>query len=359
MTRKSLGYVNLEWECPNCGNRNKGTDEVCTSCGAPQPENVQFEQPAQEEFIKDEAVIADAQKGADIHCPFCGTRNPADATTCSQCLGDLTEGAKRQSGQRLGAHRDKPAPDVACPGCGTMNPASNTRCQSCNAVLPKPEAEAPPPPPPTKPASKPFPKWVMAVIVVFVLLCCGVFSMLWFRTDDVTGEVTGAKWEYSIGIEEMGPVEHSDWEDAIPSSAEILSCSEEVRSVEDSPVPNSEEVCGAPYTIDTGSGVGEVVQDCEYHVYDDMCTYTVLEWMEVDRVYARGEDYSPQWPALNLRSGQREGEREEDYTIIFRTDGKNYSYSPGNRSDFVIYQPGSDWILKVNTFDAVVDVEPR
>lgn len=355
MARKSIGYVHLEWECPNCGNRNKGTDEVCTSCGAPQPENVQFEQPAQEEFIQDEVVIADAKKGADIHCPFCGTRNSADATTCSQCLGDLTEGAKRQSGQKLGDHRDEAAPDVACPSCGTMNPASSTRCENCNAVLPKPGQT---PPKPQAPA-KSFPKWIIAAIVVFVLLCCGVVSLLWFRTDDVSGQVTSASWEYSIGIEEMGPVEHSDWEDEVPSGAEILSCSEEVRTVQDSPAPNAEEVCGEPYTVDTGSGVGEVVQDCEYHVYDDMCTYTVLEWMEVDRVYTSGEDYTPDWPALSLRSGQREGERQEDYTIIFRTDGKDYTYSPSEQSEFLIYQPGSEWILKINTFDAVMDVEPR
>lgn len=357
MARKSLGYVHLEWECPNCGNRNKGTDEVCTSCGAPQPENVQFEQTAQEEFIKDEAVIAEAGKGADIHCPFCGTRNPADATTCSQCLGDLTEGARRQSGQKLGDHRDEAAPPVACASCGTMNPASSTRCQNCNAVLPKPgQATAPPP---AKPAAKGVPKWAMAAIVVFVLLCCGVMSLMLLRTDDVTGEVTSASWEYSIGVEELIPVERSDWEDEVPGEADVLFCEQEVRTVQDSPAPNSEEVCGEPYTIDTGSGVGEVVQDCEYHVYDDMCTYTVLEWAEVDRVVTQGEGFSPAWPALSLQSGQREGEREENYTVVFRADGRNYSYSPDEQADFIIYQPGSEWILKVNQFDAVVGVEER
>ena len=358
MARKSLGYVHLEWECPNCGTRNKGTDEQCVSCGASQPADVQFEQAAQEEFIKDEAVIADAKKGADIHCPYCGTRNPADAETCSQCLGDLSEGARRQSGQKLGGHRDQAASDVACTSCGTVNPGTNTRCENCNAVLPKPREETPPPAP-VKPTGKGMPRWAIAVIAVFVLLCCGIFSLLWFRTDDVSGQVTDASWEYSIGIEEMGPVEYSDWDDQVPGSAEILSCNQEVRSVQQNPAPNSKEVCGEPYTVDTGSGVGEVVQDCEYHVYDNMCTYTVLEWMEVDRVYERGDGFSPSWPTANLRSGQREGSRDEDYTVIFRTDGKNYTHSPGQMSEYVIYKPGSEWILKINTFDALVDVEAK
>lgn len=355
MARKSLGYVNLEWECPNCGTRNKGTDEQCVSCGVSQPADVDFIQPAQEEFIKDEAAIADAKKGADIHCPFCGTRNPADATTCSQCLGDLSEGTKRESGRILGDHRDQAAPDVACPSCGTMNPGTNTRCQNCNAILPKLEAT----PPPAKPTTQGPPKWVLIPVAVLLLLCLCVFGVLWFRTSDVSGQVTSASWEYSIGIEEMGPVEHSDWDEQVPSDADNVSCRQEVRSVQDSPAPNSREVCGEPYTIDTGSGAGEVVQDCEYEVYDDMCTYTVLEWLEVDRAVASGDGYSPSWPAVNLRSGQREGSRDEDYTIIFRTDGKNYDYSPSNMSEYIIYQPGSDWVLKINTFDALIDVEAK
>ena len=355
MARKSLGYVNLEWECPNCGTRNKGTDEQCVSCGASQPADVQFIQPAQEEFITDEVEIAAARKGADIHCGFCGTRNPADATTCSQCLGDLAEGAKRQSGRILGDHRDEAAADVACPSCGTMNAANNSRCQNCNAALPKAKQTAPAPPP----ATNGFPKWVLIPVGVLLLLCLCIFGALWFRTSDVSGRVDGASWEYSIGIEELGPVEKSDWDDQVPNDAENISCRQEVRSVQDSPAPNSQEVCGEPYTIDTGSGAGEVVQDCEYHVYDDMCTYTVLEWIEVDREVARGNDYSPNWPTVNLRSGQREGSRNEDYTIIFRTDGKNYDYSPSNMTEYVIYQPGSNWVLKVNTFDALIDVEAK
>lgn len=70
MARKTVGYVKMEWTCPNCGTRNPGTNAVCSNCATPQPKDVQFEQVAQEELITDEALIAKAKQGPDIHCPF-------------------------------------------------------------------------------------------------------------------------------------------------------------------------------------------------------------------------------------------------------------------------------------------------
>src|SRR5258707_1924805 len=108
MSKKTLGYMELEWTCPNCGNKNPGMVKTCKACGSPQPENVQFGVAEQAELLKDAQKIAQSQKGADIHCPFCGTRNPADARSCSQCGGDLTGGAQRVSGTVIGAGANAP-----------------------------------------------------------------------------------------------------------------------------------------------------------------------------------------------------------------------------------------------------------
>ena len=98
MQRKSKGFVELEWVCPNCEGRNPGAVKTCQQCGAPQPENVQFQRASNEKIITDEKSVAAAKAGADIHCGFCGTRNPATATVCSQCGADLKEGkADRKS----------------------------------------------------------------------------------------------------------------------------------------------------------------------------------------------------------------------------------------------------------------------
>jgi ribosomal protein L40E len=95
MVKKTVGYVELEWVCPNCEARNRGTRKVCTSCGAAQPDDVEFIQAAEEKLITDEAELAKAKAAPDIHCGYCGARNPSTAEKCSQCGGDLAAGAAR------------------------------------------------------------------------------------------------------------------------------------------------------------------------------------------------------------------------------------------------------------------------
>ena len=62
--RRTLGYVQNEWTCPNCSTRNKGGMKTCENCGAPQPENVQFELPSEKKFVTDEKSIKAAKAGS-------------------------------------------------------------------------------------------------------------------------------------------------------------------------------------------------------------------------------------------------------------------------------------------------------
>lgn len=361
MTKKTVGYVHLEWECPACGTRNKGTDKICRNCGAAQPEDVAFEQVAQEALIKDERIIEQARTGADVHCPFCGTRNPATATQCSQCLADLTEAKARESGKVLGAHRDKAVPDVACIHCGAMNPGTALHCTHCGAALPKPDRPGPA-------ASKPkarraagmskTARFILFGILGLVVIGCIVLVVLSNRTEEVVGEVQGVSWEYAIAIEALTPVEDEDWRDSIPDDAEIVSCREEVRRTQPDPAPNSVEVCGTPYTVDTGTGVGEVVQDCEYQVYDDLCTYMELQWREFDLVSLTGDDFVPQWPEPSLAQDQRLGESTETYEVYFNADGRTYTYYPDDLAEFTQFETDGRWILEVNALNNVRSVTP-
>ena len=63
MAEQTVGYVELEWRCPSCGNRNPGSVKKCAQCGAALTEEVQFEQAPQETIIADEAKIAAADGG--------------------------------------------------------------------------------------------------------------------------------------------------------------------------------------------------------------------------------------------------------------------------------------------------------
>ena len=89
MARKKLGHIELQWTCPNCNGINPGPEKTCGNCGAPQPEDVEFEQADRQELITDEEKITKAEAGADIHCPYCGTRNPTGTEVCNNFGGDL------------------------------------------------------------------------------------------------------------------------------------------------------------------------------------------------------------------------------------------------------------------------------
>jgi len=142
MPQKTVGYVELEWTCPKCKSRNPGTRRACASCGAPQPRDVQFEQPVQDQVISDEKVIAVAAAGPDIHCAYCGARNPAGAKVCKQCGADVGEGVAREAGRVVGALQIEEAPPITCPSCGSPNPATALKCSKCGDSLVKPHPQA-------------------------------------------------------------------------------------------------------------------------------------------------------------------------------------------------------------------------
>lgn len=356
MTRKELGYVELEWTCPRCNTRNPGAQTTCGGCGAPQPQDVQFDTPISAELVQDEAELARAQSAPDVQCAYCGTRNPADATVCKQCGADLGEGAQREAGQVVGAFQQQPAPPIRCATCGAENAAANLRCQQCGAPLARPRAVAPPAPAPAPAA--PRQSWVAWLVIALVfggLIWLGVLST---RTTEMVGTVREARWVRSVPIEGLVPVERSGWHDELPGNAALLSCRPEVRSVQDTPTANSREVCGTPYTIDTGTGFGQVVQDCRYEVYEDRCRYTVDEWRVVDVIESRGSGFAPVWPVASLQPRQRLGPGRERYECIIGSEERWFTYEAPSLAAYETCQPGSQWQLEVNGFGALTSLQP-
>lgn len=357
MPQETLGYVKLEWTCPKCGMKNVGTQKTCTSCGAAMPEGQQFDLPAQQQLITDEKELAQTGKGPDIHCPYCGTRNRGDAVTCTQCGGKLAEGAKHEAGAVLGAYQSGPVPDVACPRCGAMNPGTALKCKQCGGSMamekPAPAAVTPKP---AAPGGLPVPLIVGGVLLLLVICACLYFAF--FRTSETQGTVRSLAWERSIAILALVPTSHSDWADQIPAGATRGACASKYRNTQDGPAPRATKVCGTRYIVDQGDGTGKVVEDCNYAVYDDWCQYTVDEWTVINTVVASGTDANPRWPAVSLAGGQREGDRNETYTITFISEDKQYQYHTSDPNAFARFTPGSRWKLKINGVGTVVGVEP-
>lgn len=328
MTQKILGYVNLIWKCAYCNTENPGAIKSCTNCGAPQPPDVQFEKVDNKrfEFIKDEALIRMAQAGPDKHCPYCGTRNLADAKLCVKCGSDISIDAHtRNSGEKIEGRSEEPS------------------------------IQAPIQP---KKMSKGTLIFLVLIAVVFCIASIMFLSNLMSR-EAINATVTSASWERSIEVLAFTTIQRRGWLDEIPANGAVVNCTSEYRYTSDAPVANATEVCGEPYTIDTGTGVGKVVQDCEYRVFDDYCTYTVDDWMVADVITLSGYDLNPRWPTRSLASNEQYGNQNETYTIFFNAGGEQYSLSTTDLDLYLQAEPGSIWELEINGLGAIVSANPN
>lgn len=364
-TPKQVGYVELEWTCPRCQARNKGTVKSCETCGAPQPADVKFEAPLQAEIIDKESEAAKevaqaVAAGADIYCPFCGTRNKADAKACIQCHAPLDGGKAREAGESVGELNTAPLPEVVCHVCGAKNEGKARVCKQCGSPLNRRDAQGKP----GAPAPLPAPNkggvalwwFVGAAVILFVMI--GAFFWFGSRTENYTAVAQEARWVRTITVAGLVPVSRSAWDDQLPAGADVESCRRTLRLTSQTPVDGATEVCGAPYAVDTGTGYGEVVQDCEYQVYDDMCTYSTLQWMPIDTVESSGVGFAPVWPTVPITPERRVAGQEEQYSCRVTVNDNVYSL-PLSAENYNLCQPGSTWNLAINALGSIVDASPQ
>lgn len=351
MARKSKGFIELEWTCPNCETRNKGFEKTCVNCGAPQPEDVQFEAPAEKKFVSEEKAEELRGRGADIHCGFCGTRNPSTAKTCSQCGADLSAGTVRQSGREIDMSAGKLEP-VTCENCGTVNPGSNINCQECGAALPRPERPKPPvaasatfADTAAKGAKKKTNWWLLGGIGAALMICCVAIYFLFFApSSSVQATVTDVYWQTDVPVQEVRAVDYNNERGNPPADAYNVSCQTE-----------SQEVC-EEQIIDQGDGSAEVVEECHTES-EQYCDYTLDEWTTVQTYTLDGHDTFPVYAQPDISGDQRLGDESVEYTVFFDTQEGEKAYNPESLSEFEQYLIGSTWTLKLNALGGVVDVE--
>ncbi len=346
--KESKGFVELEWICPNCDSKNKGSKKTCENCGAPQPDNVKFQRASDEKIVTDTKAVEAAKAGADIHCGFCGTRNPGNAVTCSQCGGELKEGKARQAGQILQAA--PPAPiTVTCTNCGTENPGSERTCKQCGSPLPRTESPAiSPRSAPAKPQlntpKKPVNWLLFGGIGAFLILCCITALVLFvFPSKSVNGTVTNTHWQTSVPVQEVQAVNYSNERGNAPSDAYAVSCRTE-----------EQEVCEEK-TVDQGNGFAEVVKECHTES-EQYCNYTVDEWKTIQTYTLEGNDLYPVYESPSLFNEQRLGTSTQTFTVTFSTSNGQETYAPNSESEFQQFQIGSTWTLKLNALGGVLSV---
>jgi len=308
-------------------------------------------------LLTEEADIRKAKAGPDVHCPYCRARNPADAGYCGACGGDLSDAEARESGQIVGAFHQGKGLEKECPHCGTLNPATSRECAGCGGSLPA-KAKTEPERPTPAASRKSIPRAVGIGCLAVLLIGIPALFFTLLSKEALNATVQAVEWTHSIPILELAPVEQEDWLDHVPADAENIQCSQELREASEEPVAGAVEICGTPYTIDEGSGYGEVVQDCIYEVYDDLCTYTIMDWAVFDTVTVSGSDLEPYWPELSLGVDQQAGESETEYTVLFSTGDGSFRYSADDELEFMQYVPGTTWVIEVNKLGGVSVIEP-
>jgi ribosomal protein L40E len=356
MAKKKLGYVELAWTCPSCKAENPGAARTCAQCGAAMPQGQSFHLPGQQVLDTTTETAARVAAGPDILCPFCGTRNPGNAQVCSQCSGPLGDGSRRQAGEVVGAFDAGPGQPRTCPACGTENPASATQCSQCGASLASAPPPAPAPPAPAPPKRK-LGCLVVGVIVALLALC-GLFYFLQRPEQAIVAEVDSVQWSYTLQVQQLTNVERQAWHDEVPSGARVVSCTDRVRRTVDEPVAGAIERCGTPYVVDTGTGKGQVQQDCVYDIQEDWCRYEATEWRSGPPIVARGVDLRPYWPTATFAEGQREAGRKEAYRVDFDDDGRQYTYYTDSLTEYQRFTPGSRWEITTNALGNVTAVRP-
>jgi ribosomal protein L40E len=350
MARRTVGYVQLEWTCPNCSTRNPGGIKTCQNCGAPQPENVQFERAVDEKFVTDEKALKTAKAGADYICPYCNTRNPGDARTCSQCGGDLVDAKRRAAGAEL--QRNQAPAQAACTNCGTVNPVASVNCSKCGAPLPRIAAAssaaglAGRAGSPTGVAARKKTNWLLigGITGALALCCLALAAMFFIPTSSVQAIVTDVHWQTSAPVQEIQAVHYSNERGGAPSDAYNVSCHTE-----------SEDVC-EERTIDRGNGFAEVVEECHTET-EEYCSYTRDEWTTIQTYTLDGNDLFPVYPDPGVGFDQRLGSISEDFTVTFDSDKGRKTYSPDQASEYRQFEIGSAWTLKLNALGSVMSVE--
>jgi hypothetical protein len=354
MARRRKGFIELEWTCPNCETRNRGFDKACASCGAPQPDDVQFEAPAERKMVDEEKARELKKRGADIHCGFCGTRNPSTAKTCSQCGGDLSEGMARQAGREIDMSIKAPT-KVTCENCGAENDGTQANCADCGAPLPRPAETEPAPDPmsfsvpgadPAAPTGEKKPRrWLLAAVAGALAIGCLAIYLIFLRpSQSLQGTVTDVYWQTSVPLQQIQAVQYDDETGNPPSDAYDVSCYTE-----------SEEFCEEK-TIDRGDGSAEVVEECTTEE-TQYCDYTVDEWETIQTYTLDGYNLNPLYEQPSITSNQRLGDAEEEFTVTFSSEDGPKTYSPDSVSEFQQFQIGSTWALTLNLAGGVISAE--
>jgi hypothetical protein len=318
MREETKGRYEMLWDCPGCGTEKLlgVTHRHCPNCGAPQDPSKRYYPPESEKI----AVENHPYQGVDKACAACDTANAAKAGFCVNCGSPLDDAkAVRTRSEQVGKEAIQAGEKVsdAKKDAEAARKAEQERQLAAHGAA---SGAAP-----ASGGGKG--KIALLVVAVVMLALCGLCGLFFFWQKESGFEVTGHRWERSIAIESLAPVQEKAWRSDMPADATDVSCQPEQK--ETTKVADGEDCVDK--RVDKGDGSFEEKKVCttryrEDPVYADKCTYTVTKWSTSDTAKATGNSLvpAPSWPPVNLANPgtcvgcQREGAKKESYTLLLK-----------------------------------------
>ena len=99
---------------------------------------------------------------------------------------------------------------------------------------------------------------------------------------------------------------------------------------------------------------GQVYRDVP--VYDTKYTYTIWRWRAVRTERLRDTGTAPRWPEPNLGPDEREGRRDEAYTVLFTdTQGKHYTHET-TQGEWETFAVGQRLTVRTNALGTILGI---
>lgn len=318
------------WDCKYCGKKGiRGLAKYCPGCGHPQDKDVKFYMPDKIEYL-DEETAKNYGKGADWVCGYCNSYNRYDANYCINCGGSKEEMEGDYFSVEKSEHTPEHIPE--------------------HTPEDKIEDNAPDSNPSEPPAPKKKSKFGIfaAVLAAILVIIAGI--LLIPKNMDAT--LSDKSWSRNIAIEDCITVQESDWE--VPDGGRVYDEKEEIhhydqvldhyetveeertRTVQDGYDTQTNYVDNgdgtfSEETVETPRYITETYYETvEKPVYKDVPVYATKYYYEIEKwqvtrdVTTEGKDDDPYWGEVNLTGQEREGNRRENYNLIFTAKKKEY-----------------------------------
>lgn len=372
--------IEMLWRCPACKTEAKGRDKVCPTCRraktSAEVDYMPGGEVSYEARVRDEAILRQAEAGADWFCKFCSSSQRKLDGTCEQC------GAGQDQAK---AHEP-------------IGPISQ-RTPATPIVLPK-----------ARPQARSFRTFSVALAVLTVV------AVGWFAVRPVrkTGTVESMHWSRTVGIERHTSHAEEGWtpplgaEDVraigvfpngtdrvrvgshLETYVEKVACGEDCvtpprvckttpKTCSKTPIkcePNrngfasckgGDEVCTGGENVCTGGGRTCSPKFCpqtrtksvdDYRDVPHMQTrygWRIWSWDPVDTARAEGTVEPPRWPETRpLAPEERLGSRSETYEVVFKVKAQRETFRPSTSEEYRSYAPGQRRTLRISPFGVEV-----